>query len=337
MKANLLREIGKLSQIIFRPEMAPLLPSYADIEITNYCNLDCLMCRRHTWGKERKLRHMPVNEFIAIIKQLPFLRCVNLSALGEPLIHPDFSRIIDICTDYKIKPWFVSNATLISHLDNLELNKIVKAISQIIFSIDSPDANTYERLRKGAKFEEVIKCVQRFVEIRNKANPKLPVILHMLLMEENYFQIKDMILLTHKLGLNYLNVGILSLFDSVRKSKEIRQASFEHSCQAKVEAMNLAGELNVNIRFWDSMTKWRKMIGCHWPWTHPVITVEGFVTPCCFLADSREINFGNIFQTPFRTIWNSNGYINFRRDIRARSYPDPCLNVQCTYVYKSKV
>ncbi|UCC95674.1 MAG: SPASM domain-containing protein, partial [Candidatus Omnitrophota bacterium] len=65
------------------------------------------------------------------------------------------------------------------------------------------------------------------------------------------------------------------------------------------------------LKTWFVSSEKRKLT-CRWPFEKSFITVDGFVTPCCIRMDPEVINFGNIFETPFRDIWNSKQY----RDIR---------------------
>ena len=68
---------------------------------------------------------------------------------------------------------------------------------------------------------------------------------------------------------------------------------------------------------------------CHWPFTSAFITAEGYITPCCLRPDPNVMNFGNINEKSFKEIWNSEKYVEFRKNMaegRANPICDNCPN-----------
>jgi radical SAM protein with 4Fe4S-binding SPASM domain len=56
---------------------------------------------------------------------------------------------------------------------------------------------------------------------------------------------------------------------------------------------------------------------CNWPWEVIVINSNGSVSPCCSIEDEKD-DFGNIFDSPFKEIWNNGKYLKARRFIKDR-------------------
>jgi radical SAM protein with 4Fe4S-binding SPASM domain len=63
---------------------------------------------------------------------------------------------------------------------------------------------------------------------------------------------------------------------------------------------------------------------CWWPRRGVFVTYEGYITPCCIRMDPSLISFGNIYEQPFKEIWNSEGYSCFRKRFEEGSVPGIC-------------
>jgi radical SAM protein with 4Fe4S-binding SPASM domain len=62
----------------------------------------------------------------------------------------------------------------------------------------------------------------------------------------------------------------------------------------------------------------------------PFITVHGAVYPCCALTEGNQRGrieehcLGNIYETPFREIWNGPRYRRLKEMLRANEAPPIC-------------
>lgn len=80
------------------------------VEITNVCNLKCSFCQPTL----RSPRHMTVAGFEHICRQIqPFTDYIYLHVKGEPLLHPDFAKILEIAQSYGLKVNITTNGTLL--------------------------------------------------------------------------------------------------------------------------------------------------------------------------------------------------------------------------------
>jgi radical SAM protein with 4Fe4S-binding SPASM domain len=64
----------------------------------------------------------------------------------------------------------------------------------------------------------------------------------------------------------------------------------------------------------DGTTQNTRHAFCTMAWDHTVVNVDGSVTPCCYLRPDMGEAFvmGNIFETPFKSIWRGEKYRAFR-------------------------
>lgn len=95
------------------------------LEITNYCNMNCPFCVSPNVEKRRYLEMDKVEWYLSEICQ--FTNTVYLHVLGEPLLHPSFVDIVNMCKKYNLNVRLTTNGTLLSKYDFSKLN--VKKIS----------------------------------------------------------------------------------------------------------------------------------------------------------------------------------------------------------------
>jgi len=106
------------------------------IEISNICNLQCTFCPEVI--REKKI--MSVQDFRKIATEAkPLTRQVCLHLMGEPLAHPQFKEIMEICDELGLRIFLTTNGTLIRRHSEALLNW--KSLDQINFSVHSYFAN----------------------------------------------------------------------------------------------------------------------------------------------------------------------------------------------------
>lgn len=106
------------------------------VEITNVCNLACTFCQE----TKREKRFMTVEEFTHVIDEIkPYSKYIYLHVKGEPLLHPQLEKILEICEHNDITVNITTNGTLVKEkLDILTSHKI----HQINISVHSADDNS---------------------------------------------------------------------------------------------------------------------------------------------------------------------------------------------------
>lgn len=80
-----------------------------NIEISNICNLQCSFCPEVVRSKSL----MSVELFREIIEQVALLTeqvCFHL--MGDPLVHPNLAEFVEICGEFKVPIFFVTNGVL---------------------------------------------------------------------------------------------------------------------------------------------------------------------------------------------------------------------------------
>lgn len=179
-----------------RPENAQpgVFPLALNIEVTTKCNLACTFC----WHKEldnNEKFNMDLSLFKRIIDEASSYKIpsVNLNGLGEPMLHPDLMKMIKYCKDKGIpEVQFHTNATIMN--EKLATSLIEAGLDNIIFSLDSPDKETYEAMRIKASFDSVQRNVNTFLEVKKSFNKIKPFVrVTMVLTDKTTKQVDDFV------------------------------------------------------------------------------------------------------------------------------------------------
>ena len=74
--------------------------TYAYLETTNYCNLECSFCNRNE--VIGPLQHMSVTKFRELMEKIKHhpIEEAKLMGMGEPMLHPKFDEICRIFKEY---------------------------------------------------------------------------------------------------------------------------------------------------------------------------------------------------------------------------------------------
>lgn len=121
----------------------------AQIEITNTCNLSCVHCVNDSGNPYPD--ELTTEEIFSLIDTLSSLGVHNLTLSGgEPLLHPDFFKIVEYARKAPMTVNIFTNGTLITE-KHIEKCKEL-GVSRFAVSIDSMDENIHDTLRgqKGA-------------------------------------------------------------------------------------------------------------------------------------------------------------------------------------------
>ena len=109
----------------------------AYLEITNRCNLTCAFCP----GTKREGRFMSVEEFRLLAGKLrPYTQYLYLHLMGEPLLHPELERILEIAGELGFKVIVTTNGTLLGEKGHMLLNSA--AVHKVNISLQSFEANS---------------------------------------------------------------------------------------------------------------------------------------------------------------------------------------------------
>lgn len=248
------------------------------IEISNICNLQCSFCP----VVERKKGQMSPADFAAILDQVaPLAKQICLHLMGEPLLHPQFPEIIEICKSKNIRLFLVSNGVLLKerHTDLL----LSECFDQLNFSLHS--------FRDNFGDQDPTLYLNRIFKLTEKAFEERPEL--------------------------YINYRLWNLQDprGSSESNRLMLSKIEERF-----GIAIADEINVKNRksfriknrlylHFDTEFIWPSMDlphqgtrgTCYGLSSHFGILVDGTVVPCC-LDKEGIISLGNVKEQPIEEI-----------------------------------
>lgn len=130
------------------------------LEISNICNLQCAFCPE----VKRDKKILSVQDFTEFaIQAKPLTKQICLHLMGEPLAHPQFAEIMDICDELDLKIFLTTNGTLLKKHQEKLLNW--KSLEQINFSVHSYFANP-EKLSLKEYLNPILHFCDQAVEFK---------------------------------------------------------------------------------------------------------------------------------------------------------------------------
>lgn len=121
------------------------------MEITNICNLNCSFCP----GTKREKRFMTVPEFELLAGKLrPHTDFLYFHLMGEPLLHPELEKLLEISGGFGFKVIITTNGTLLEKRGESLISS--PAVHKVNISLQSFEAN------QGGDLESYISSCAEF-------------------------------------------------------------------------------------------------------------------------------------------------------------------------------
>ena len=258
------------------------MPVELIVEITNNCNLACIMCPRP--NMTRSVGFMEPDLFRRIIDQVK--DCAELvylsGGLGDPLLHPKYADMVRYAVENGVRVGISTNAGMMTkrHVDT-----ILDARPDILlFSLDGARKETHEKIRVGSQFERTMAGVEEFLEEKERRGLKKPhTVCQMIYMPDNQHEAEEFRRKWNR----------FPAVDEVRLKKFLFLQGADYGPETNPDSPD--------------HSKW----SCILPWRQLAIGFDGTVAICC-----RDLDFsnpiGNVRDMPIADIWNSDKMVLYR-------------------------
>lgn len=319
------------------------MPLRAQIDAHSGCNLQCTTCchqfpRLDKMEFEKKLgmkelateiytkgnddifrikaepMAMPLYEKIA--KEIfPYLLNCGFGVIGEPLMNKEILDFLKIARRYKVSTEILTNGTLINESHAREFAGGL--LDRILISFDGARKKTFEEIRRGAGFDNVLGNIQKLQNAKEKLKSKLPeVLLTATVSRKNIEELPALIKLAADYRVNGVNVHYMSCFDFM----DVKETLFYHPGLARdkfQESRETADRYGVQLKLPNVLPGEEaglKRKPCAALWTETYFYAHGSAKPCCFI-EAR----GGMAKDRFRDIWNSPYQKGFRRSFKPQN------------------
>jgi radical SAM protein with 4Fe4S-binding SPASM domain len=294
------------------------------LELTRNCNNSCIMCHRERFSNIVKYDSkfdMSFNLFKRIADRIfPYAEFVDLRGWGESTIMKNFMEYVNYALKFNCK--FGLNTNLTVQNDEIWEN-LVKNNFIFDISFDGATKATFEFIRRGAIFENVVNNVKKLVDFTNEYNKPIDNF-NFLVTVQNYNikEIPKIVTLADKLGIKRIRLSPVSLGEN--------DPNHLSNCPEKVGkyipiAIKLAKEKNIKIRLTGSFGlekiekkgRFKVQKKCEIPWSSIYIDYKGFVGPCNHLMPRIFQNL-NLKNNHFKNVWNNFDFLLFRSMINTK-------------------
>lgn len=153
-------------------------PSHVDIELSSLCNLSCPMCYTTTDKFKTKVKrgNMDFDLYKKIIDECAKynLFSIRLSLRGEAFLNENIYEMIKYAKDKGIKE--VSSLTHGGLIDEKKFEQLIDLkLDWLTISFDGV-GETYDKIRYPLKFDDSVKKIKNYQEIKKQKNVKKPII-----------------------------------------------------------------------------------------------------------------------------------------------------------------
>jgi MoaA/NifB/PqqE/SkfB family radical SAM enzyme len=309
-KQNVFAEmIGRLFFIV------PKSPKFAQIEITNSCNLNCKMCPREFLKVEYK--HMEFDVFKKVVDRLIGIHLVTLTGWGEPFYYEKIFDCIKYAKKKGLRVKLTTNGVLLN--DEKIKEMFLSGLDEITFSLDQIRGDP----ELGHPNKAALKNIKKIIIIRKEKKLKRPkVVLQPTMHSGKAENVYDVIKWGAKTGADRINIARLDL----RFDKRIKRATEEEEKEIFRRAERLSKKLGIRVDMvqyavFDGIARacyklMRRVLHrfdrkCSKTYNYVYVNVDGFVTPCCFYPHMKR---GDLKKQELKEIWNGELFRLFRKN-----------------------
>jgi radical SAM protein with 4Fe4S-binding SPASM domain len=300
----------------YRPLKPLFQPTFAAIEPTFACDLDCLICQRKTM--RRKKLSLDLADFKRILAKLPYLFSINLQGFGEPFLCQDLFTMIDYAAAKGIRVYTFSNG----NFDPRIIPDICNSrLSELILSLDGATESTYEQIRRRASWERLTDNIRQLFSSRQD---HLTLRAWIVPNQLNFEELAETVEYAKLLGFHKISIqSKLSVF-SFKPEHYQRIKKIVISDQTKLaEKLQAIQNKHPEVEIVKDAVMSRQH-PCRWPWNGLFISTDGDVVPCCILSDPALFSAGNIFAQPFKEIWHGEKMVQLRDSLNKSALPFFC-------------
>ena len=263
-------------------------PMSLGIEVTNACNLKCIMCHRQVMT--RKIGYMDFDLFKECVRQgiEMGVKMIVPFNYGEPLLHP---RLVEMVEYIKTQ----SRETIVKiNTNGMLLTKeyarglMGAGIDEITFSLEGCTKESHEKIAKGSNYEKVLANLMDLIDMK-KGNEGPQIRVCMVRMEETVSEMKRFTRrwrpLVDSISIHDMNTGYGTLKDR------------------RVEKSPLS-----------------RKVPCRELWSKLQILWNGDVTVCCVDYDGK-LKIGKIPNNSLNELWFGMRLQKMREIHQARVFP----------------
>jgi len=306
------------------------------LEVSTYCNLRCTGCYRNLKEYSAKNKNMSLDDFKMYIDKLPHISGLILQGCGETSLNLQLREMMDYAMNSGKVKGISFTTNLLAQKPEVYRDLFSRGLTQLIISVDSLDQQEVSQLRPGTDVAVLTKNIKYLLD---HFPDKIVFGVVISTVNQHTFS-KTVEKLVH-LGAKRIicqpfeDQGChtrcqtpLEKRETVRKIKEMKMKNVEFEFVDIPKGVDLS---HVTIIISDRFRR-DDYSPCN-TYGMVVITVEGYVIPCCALMDGDIYNYGNLKEQSFKQIFFSKHHKQLQTNISKGNYPPFCQKCSSNHVY----
>lgn len=243
------------------------------IEVTNYCNAACIMCPNPTMTRIKAFMNDEIYNQSILQAASSGIKTISIVSIGEPFLDKKLASRVQAAKKLGLKVIVSTNGSLLK--PQIANDIINSGLDELHISIDGHTKQTYESIRIGLNFDQVLSNVRQFMHARKASHNKHPkVMIRCVGLKQNQNELKSF----QKFWHNIVDDCIVS------------------------HTHDWAGGVSKNFRGAFHSATLRR-VPCRLIWKELMVHHDGTVIACCHDYEGT-LKVGDIKHQPLTEIWN---------------------------------
>ncbi len=274
------------------------------LELTSFCNLHCPFCLVNH-GMKRPHRHMTLEETSGLLREIASIgpdQEVYLFNYGEPLLHPEIVRIVQLATSLGLRTKISTNGI---HLSQLGPQLVSAGLTVLMIDLDGITHRAHSTYRVGSDVIALKAEIREFMDAIKTRSAVTQIMIQTLVHNVNLPEMGAIREFANSVGIQFIAWKSLALDLGVSLGEQARLAAYSQLIPQGTQFDRYAGLIRDNGNY------------CIFGDMNGVVLSNGDYTVCTHDAQG-EVVLGNVFKTSYLELRES-AFELARDQIRSRN------------------
>jgi len=292
----------KLIENFYQGQLTPE-PTTLNVEVTNICNLDCVMCPASSVKRPRGMMDLELYKDVLAEAVEMGVRQIGLHTVGESILHPRIAEFVAVSKATGLYTYMDANGNRVRN--GLARDIVAAGLDSLKFSMDAHEPELYARIRRGGDLDTVLANLRAFDEARKQLNPAMRLYALFIINSLNQSYVNDFIRL------------VRPWVDEVEISLVLNQGEqFE----------GYEGLVSPDLR--DLMARHRKPGPCPNPFKRITVSWDGWLTACC-IDFELQMAYAKYEKGTLRQAWTSQALERMRQGMLDMDFASVPMCANC--------
>ena len=295
-------------------------PQRIVLELTNACNLNCVMCGRTAKTFNPTYLDRDIIRWLSFSNALDTVAEVTLMGWGEPTLYPRFAALLEFLGKFRCRKYLCTNGMLLEKYAGAIVDN---GVDLLAVSVNGADEATNDSLRRGSRLSSILRGIQLVLSRSQQSEPLVSFVF--CIMRSNYGQLPALIQLAHDHGVKRVKAVHLTAF-SADMAYETMWDRTEELSGVFEEAAHAASKYGIELELpyiqGSDPAGSEPHAFCSMPWRDMFIGADGKTRAC--MSGSQVITAIDAENMSFFDVWNSDEYAALRRTVNSADMPKQC-------------